>query len=86
MDPLEQYNNYNQAMDWLHTGKIIFVIIAAVGLIMILYGFFRNMNGAKRRGAYIFILSAIVAVCLHLVEGRTKKDAFEYIDTYNVYE
>ena len=71
---MEEYyrlnNQVNTLYDFLEIGQIVFGIIGAIGLIMIVYGFYKNKLREKRRGVYVFLFGAIISVCLYLVNDK----------------
>lgn len=76
----------NEIYGLLFMGKAFFALIAVIGLIMLIWGFIKNKNYNRRRGLYILIFGAIMAICIHLIEIKTKSNVDEYLDNTFIYQ
>lgn len=72
----------NTIYEYLFIGKIVFSIIGAIGLAMLIYGFRKNSLREKRRGIYILLFGAIIALCLHLTEIKLRSNVKNVINSY----
>ncbi|MDH6355356.1 hypothetical protein M2132_001697 [Dysgonomonas sp. PH5-45] len=64
------------------TVKYLFIIIGLIGLVMLAVGIYRKDNESRRRGTYIFLFGAILAVCTFLINRKLNERVDSYIDSY----
>jgi len=73
-----------------HISQIILIIryvilgIGALGLIMLLIGFYRRDKQLQTRGGYFLILSIVLGVCGYLIYDTTVDRANQMIDELNM--
>ena len=82
MDLSQQLDKFNQMMEFLFIGKIVFAVIALVGLVIAIYSKRANNSGNARNGIIIFILGVAVAIGLHMFQEDSQKKLYGYPNTY----
>ena len=75
-------------MDYLYEiitfGKYIVAILGILGIILIIIGLFKSQRELVTRGAYLFILSIVIAVCgyfIYITILDRAKDRIQYMES-----
>lgn len=70
----DSYNKYNDVLEWMFIGQIIFLVIAFIGLVLLVLGFLKKEDDNKRRGVYFIIFGLIIAGCIYLVSQKLQSN------------